>query len=92
MTGAARLNVACAGAGYFSQFHYGSWARMDRVTLVGSLVLISFVAEFGRIDVDALLESISAANESAPAPAHEGEHLFATERLVVSHGAVGAPG
>ncbi len=30
------LKVACVGAGYFSQFHYGSWARMDRVTLVGS--------------------------------------------------------
>ncbi|QMU59642.1 MAG: gfo/Idh/MocA family oxidoreductase [Boseongicola sp.] len=30
------LRVACVGAGYFSQFHYGSWARMDRVTLVGS--------------------------------------------------------
>jgi predicted dehydrogenase len=30
------LRVACVGAGYFSQFHYGSWARMDRVNLVGS--------------------------------------------------------
>ena len=30
------VRVACVGAGYFSQFHYGSWARMDRVTLVGS--------------------------------------------------------
>ncbi|ASJ74156.1 Gfo/Idh/MocA family protein [Granulosicoccus antarcticus] len=30
------IRVACVGAGYFSQFHYGSWARMDRVTLVGS--------------------------------------------------------
>ncbi len=30
------LRVACAGAGYFSQFHYGSWARNDRVKLVGS--------------------------------------------------------
>lgn len=30
------LKVACAGAGYFSTFHYGSWARMERVTLVGS--------------------------------------------------------
>lgn len=32
----ARLRVACIGAGYFSQFHYGSWARIDRVELVGS--------------------------------------------------------
>ncbi|WP_299624565.1 Gfo/Idh/MocA family oxidoreductase [uncultured Tateyamaria sp.] len=30
------VRVACLGAGYFSQFHYGSWARMDGVTLVGS--------------------------------------------------------
>lgn len=30
------IRVACVGAGYFSQFHYGSWARMDRVQLVGS--------------------------------------------------------
>lgn len=30
------VQVACVGAGYFSQFHYGSWARMDRVRLVGS--------------------------------------------------------
>ena len=32
----AELKVACVGAGYFSQFHYDSWARMERVTLVGS--------------------------------------------------------
>ena len=36
MSGANTLRVACFGAGYFSQFHYGSWARMDDVTLVGS--------------------------------------------------------
>lgn len=30
------LKVACLGAGYFSQFHYGSWARIDRVQLVGA--------------------------------------------------------
>ena len=35
-------------------------------------------------DVDALLETISSSTAAAPAPAHEGEHLFATERLVVS--------
>lgn len=35
MTGGT-LKVACVGAGYFSQFHYGSWARMGRVALVGS--------------------------------------------------------
>ncbi|WP_420328971.1 Gfo/Idh/MocA family protein [Mameliella sp.] len=30
------LRVACIGAGYFSQFHYGSWARMDGARLVGA--------------------------------------------------------
>lgn len=30
------LRVACVGAGYFSQFHYDSWSRMDRISLVGS--------------------------------------------------------
>lgn len=30
------VRVACVGAGYFSQFHYDSWARMDRVALVGA--------------------------------------------------------
>src|SRR6056297_1158356 len=29
------VRVACLGAGYFSQFHTGSWQRMDRATLVG---------------------------------------------------------
>ena len=36
MTRQTGLRVACVGAGYFSQFHYGSWARLDRVTPVGS--------------------------------------------------------
>ena len=31
-----KLKVACVGAGYFSQFHYESWARMPRVDLVAS--------------------------------------------------------
>lgn len=30
------IRVACLGAGYFSQFHYGSWNRLERVTLVGA--------------------------------------------------------
>ena len=32
----APLRVACVGAGYFGQFHYDAWARISRVTLVGS--------------------------------------------------------
>ncbi|WP_323764482.1 Gfo/Idh/MocA family oxidoreductase [Marinovum sp.] len=30
------LRVACIGAGYFSRFHYGSWARMKRARPVAS--------------------------------------------------------
>ncbi|MEM8653180.1 MAG: Gfo/Idh/MocA family oxidoreductase [Pseudomonadota bacterium] len=30
------IRVAGVGAGYFSQFHYGSWARMKGVDLVGA--------------------------------------------------------
>lgn len=30
------LRVACLGAGYFSQFHYDSWARMAGAALVGA--------------------------------------------------------
>ncbi|PSL20364.1 Gfo/Idh/MocA family protein [Shimia abyssi] len=30
------VRVACVGAGYFSQFHYESWSRIERVELVGS--------------------------------------------------------
>ena len=29
------IKVAGVGAGYFSRFHYGSWARIDRVRVVG---------------------------------------------------------
>jgi predicted dehydrogenase len=31
------LTVACAGAGYFSRFHYEAWSRMPNVTIVGSM-------------------------------------------------------
>ena len=36
MTQGKTLRVACIGAGYFSQFHYDSWARMDRAEPVGA--------------------------------------------------------
>jgi predicted dehydrogenase len=36
MSSQGALRVACVGAGYFSRFHYESWARIDRVALVGS--------------------------------------------------------
>lgn len=30
------IRVACAGAGYFSQFHYDSWSRIEKANLVAS--------------------------------------------------------
>lgn len=30
------VRVACVGAGYFSQFHYDAWARIDTVDMVGA--------------------------------------------------------
>ncbi len=30
------IRIACVGAGYFSRFHYESWARMPEVALVGA--------------------------------------------------------
>lgn len=33
--GDKRLRVACSGTGYFSQFHYDAWSRLDTVELVG---------------------------------------------------------
>ncbi|MFK7853434.1 MAG: Gfo/Idh/MocA family protein [Granulosicoccus sp.] len=31
------LKVACAGAGYFSTFHYEAWARIENTCVVGSM-------------------------------------------------------
>lgn len=31
------LKVGCIGAGYFSQFHYGAWARIEGVKLIASV-------------------------------------------------------
>lgn len=36
MTIAGPVRVACVGAGYFSQFHYDSWRRINETVLVGS--------------------------------------------------------
>lgn len=36
MSGQQHIRVACVGAGYFSRFHYDSWARMPNAMLVGS--------------------------------------------------------
>ncbi|MEJ2375282.1 MAG: Gfo/Idh/MocA family oxidoreductase [Pseudolabrys sp.] len=50
----SRLRVAGVGAGYFSQFHYDAWTRMDDVELVGLC------------DLDAARASQAAARWSAP--------------------------
>ncbi|WP_299724207.1 Gfo/Idh/MocA family oxidoreductase [uncultured Tateyamaria sp.] len=50
------IRVACVGAGYFSQFHYGAWARIDGVELVGACdtdlmrAKATGVAPFGTLD------------------------------------------
>ena len=33
----SEIKVACAGAGYFSRFHYDAWSRIPGVTVVGSM-------------------------------------------------------
>ena len=30
------LRAACVGAGYFAQFHYQSWFRLERASVVGA--------------------------------------------------------
>ena len=34
MSNKQKLNVACIGAGYFSQFHFAAWRRIEEVNLV----------------------------------------------------------
>ncbi len=34
-----KLSVACAGTGYFSQFHFDAWRRIEGVKLTGALSL-----------------------------------------------------
>lgn len=56
------LRVACIGAGYFSQFHIGSWRRMTRAELTGVCDLdlaraqATGVAAF--TDANAMLEAV----------------------------------
>ncbi len=35
MTTKSKLKVACVGVGYFSQFHYDAWKRIQEIDLVG---------------------------------------------------------
>lgn len=56
------LRVACVGAGYFAQFHIGSWQRMPRAELVGICDLDLARAEAAHAaaftDIDTMLETV----------------------------------
>ena len=56
------IRVACLGAGYFSQFHYDSWARLNDVALVGACDLDADKARATGIHafekLDALLRAV----------------------------------
>lgn len=70
------IRVACVGAGYFSQFHYDAWARINDVDLVGACDLdltraqASGAPAFGQLDK--MLESTAPhlLDIILPPPAH----------------------
>ncbi|MEO4043424.1 Gfo/Idh/MocA family oxidoreductase [Hoeflea sp. CAU 1731] len=55
------LRVACLGAGYFSQFHFDAWARIEEVELVGIADRITDKARLSRhpafIELKQMLEA-----------------------------------
>ena len=81
------LRVACVGAGYFSQFHYGSWRRMDNVELVGAADLDLEAAKATGApafqNVEAMLDDVQPdiLDIIVPPPAHA-----ATIRAALSRG------
>lgn len=57
------LKVVCSGTGYFSQFHYEAWTRLDNATIVGVNnrnidKAISFSEKYGIEHYDSDLESL----------------------------------
>ena len=70
------VRVACVGAGYFSQFHYDAWARIDGATVVGACDLDLARAEATGApafdDLDRMLELTSSEllDIILPPPAH----------------------
>ena len=87
----ARLKLATVGAGYFSQFHYDAWSRMDGVELVAvcDLDLERATAMARRhdvpsvfADVDHMLDRVQPdlLDIIAPPPAHLACIRSATER------------
>ena len=72
----ASVRVACVGAGYFSQFHYGSWARIDTVEVVGACDIDQKRAKatgataFGEIDAMLAATTPDILDVIVPPPAH----------------------
>ncbi|WP_018689296.1 Gfo/Idh/MocA family protein [Ahrensia kielensis] len=70
------LKVACTGSGYFSQFHYDAWSRIEDVTVVGAMSRSKeSAAETGCTPFDDLGEMLSATNPDlldiiTPPPTH----------------------
>nr|MDJ0613171.1 Gfo/Idh/MocA family oxidoreductase [Rhizobiaceae bacterium] len=59
----ATLRVACVGTGYFSQFHYDAWRRIEAVELVGAASLSKDEAALTGLvpfdDVQEMLDTVS---------------------------------
>ncbi|MGB7336888.1 MAG: Gfo/Idh/MocA family oxidoreductase [Salaquimonas sp.] len=58
------IKVACAGAGYFSAFHYDSWRRMNGVEIVGAYSLTKDAAE--KTGYPAYVDLTTMLNETKP--------------------------
>ncbi|WP_300061979.1 Gfo/Idh/MocA family oxidoreductase [uncultured Roseobacter sp.] len=86
--GATQLTVACLGAGYFSQFHYGAWARIPEAVCIGAADQQIARAEATGVPAFADLESMLDAgcpdilDIILPPPAHRSAILTALDRGV----------
>ncbi len=76
------LKVAVAGTGYFSQFHYDAWARLEDARLVGAASLdpVGLAGVGERFGIEAVFEDVAAMLDAtepdlldiaAPPHAHE---------------------
>lgn len=70
------IKVACTGAGYFSQFHYDAWSRIEDVVIVGAMSRSKeSAAETGYAPYDDLDEMLSSTKPDlldiiTPPPTH----------------------